>query len=186
MATSSFGVRHRQRPQQERVDEREDRRVRANGDGERQHDDGREADVGAERAQGVERVLAQLREVVRALHGFLLLVVDVEHLGAHGVPVAELTERLGSRGGGVHAALDEAAHAHLEVKRQLGVHVALDSTRAEVEAEESPPNGRCAIGVGHQGATGAGARRAFPATSTKRCHDELPACSRVRPALARL
>src|SRR5215211_4882361 len=56
-------------------------------------------------------------------------------------PTLERSERRGSRGGGVHAALDEAPDAHLEVKRQLGVHVAFDATRAEVEAEESPPNG---------------------------------------------
>ena len=62
-------IRQRQRTEQERVDQNEDGGVGADADGQRQHDDQRESEVVAERAHGVQRVLAQLGEVVGALHG---------------------------------------------------------------------------------------------------------------------
>ena len=69
-------------------------------------------------------------------------MVDIEHLGAYGVPVAELAECLGASGGGVHAALDEAPYAHVDVECELRVDVALDAMRSELEAEEPALAGR--------------------------------------------
>ena len=120
------------------------------------------------------RVLPQLGEEVGAAHGLLPLGVHGHQLGAHAVPVAELPQRLGAGGGGLHAALDQPPSPHVDMEGELGVHVALDAAGPEAEAEP-----------GHQLGAGAGARSARPATSTNRCQDELPACSRARPARAR-
>ena len=41
--------------------------------------------------------------------------------------------------GTLYPALHEPAHAHLEVKRELGVDVAFDAVRPKVEPEQSAP-----------------------------------------------
>ena len=174
------GVGHRQRPEQQCVDEGEHGGIRADTDRERQHDHEGEAQVVAERAHGIPHVLTQLSEVVGALHLLLLPAVDVEQLGADAVPVAELPEGLGAGGRRLHAALHQPSNAHVQVERELRVHVALNAVRSLVQVEVA-----LAGRFGHQPVAGAVARNARPAASTKRCHDELPACRRARPPLAR-
>ena len=55
----SVRVRHRQRPQQERIERAEDRRVRADSERQRQHDDGREAGADAQGPPPITKVLQQ-------------------------------------------------------------------------------------------------------------------------------
>ena len=53
-------VHHRQLAQQDRLEEADDRGVGADGDGQRQHDDCREARIAAKRAQRVSKILVQV------------------------------------------------------------------------------------------------------------------------------
>ena len=169
------GRRHRERPEQQRVDQREDGGVGPDADRQREDHHQGQPEVVAQGADGVHRVLPQLGEIVGATHDSLPSGVHGHQLGAHAVPVAELPQGFGSGGRGIEAALDQPPRPHVEVKGQLGVHVALEAAAAEAEAEAR-----------HQPVAGAVARSARPAVATNRCHDDVPRSSRLRPDRARL
>ncbi len=76
-----------QGPQQDGVDDAEDRGVDADPQGEREHDDGDEAGLLAHAADGVLQVLAQLREV--------LARADREEAGERPHPDAGARDRAG-------------------------------------------------------------------------------------------
>ena len=92
-------VRERERAQEHAVDDREDRRVRA--DAERERDDRGDGERGrrAELAKRVGEILAELAEVVFAARGGFRAAVERADVAAGVVDVAELAERL--RAGGV-------------------------------------------------------------------------------------
>ena len=107
-----------QRPEHQRVDQREDRRVRA--DAERQGEDGR-GGVGraaAERPQGVGEVAAEQIEGRKSP----LVAVLFLHL----IDAAEAPARREPRGRRIHAVSDEALRLHLEVEPHLLVQDAIE------------------------------------------------------------
>ena len=117
-----LGMRDVERPQQYGVDEREDRRIGADAEGQRQHDDERETEIAAQRARGVREVLNELLGIVAASHGAFSLLVESDTIVANGLDIAELSQRLAPRRVRRHAAGDQTLRAHVEMKRQLVVH----------------------------------------------------------------
>jgi hypothetical protein len=97
-------------------------------------------------ANGVERVLAQLGEVVGAVHGLSCWwsMASISRRRVSQSP--NLLECLRASGGGVQSALDEPADAHVEVERRARRHdVAFDAMWPELEAEE---DAACVVACG--------------------------------------
>ena len=115
-------VRKRQRAGARRVDEAEDRRVRADADREREHGDERKAGRFAERPERVAYVLHQRFERIERPHvpALLLQIGDVPE------PAPRGRARIVAR---ALTAIGVLAHRH--VKRELVVQIALEPPPAE-------------------------------------------------------
>jgi hypothetical protein len=113
----------------------EDRGRRADTESERDDGNGGEGGGLKQLADRERGVLPQLAEEFGASHGSLPVGADRSAFGAHVVEIAEAAERFRARLGRVHAALDELARAHLDVKLDLGGHL-LGDRRPPDEAQE--------------------------------------------------
>ena len=123
----------RKRLQDNRVDDGEDRGVRADTESESQHRRDRERRRPPQRAHAELHVLHEVGDVLGALSRRLLSPVVVDERGAHVRDVAEALGRFAACVVGRHAERDVPLDAHLEVERELvvdvGRHVGTEESR---------------------------------------------------------
>ena len=114
-----IGRRKRQRPQQRRVNQREDRAVGANPESQRDDRDGGKSRRAAKLSQGKLHVVPEFFEPLHHSHVAIPFSAKV-HTGPFEVrEIAEPFGRLPACGGGVEAAIDQLAGAHFEMEGQL-------------------------------------------------------------------
>jgi len=148
-------VRHREGAQQKRIDESEDRRVRADPQRQDEQHDGREALLLPERSDRVPGILPEILQTTRARHGSFSLVVDGETFIPHRAHVPELLQRLRASGLGSEPRGHQLARPHLDVECELLVHGAVHVLPPDGEPEGSAP-----APPQHQAVRGAVARSA--------------------------
>ena len=122
---------------QDRVDEGEDRGVRADANREGAHDDRGEADVAAQRAKCVHQVLSKLGHHICSPHRSLSLLVHGDAVLTHRTDVAELAQGLLSRAVRIPAGIHESLHSHLEMERELVVDLPRDVRPGEWQSEDA-------------------------------------------------
>ena len=130
-------VSHREVSQNHRIDEREDGRVGADAEGQCQHHDRGKSGIAAQRTKRVTQILTQFFHAIGSFHGTLSILIQGDAEITDGVHVAELAECFLFRRFGIHAGSDELPFAHLEVKRQLVVHLALDRRTTKGDPEDA-------------------------------------------------
>ena len=116
-------MREGQWPQQDAVDDGEDRGVGADAESERGDRDGREAARAQQGAQCITSILSQLTQPLGAALLAFVSHVHSPHVLLRELDVTELSLRLGPGALGAHATPDELLGAHLEMKAQLGFDV---------------------------------------------------------------
>ena len=121
--------------QQYRVDESENRRIRADAEGERQHHDEREAEIATQGTRRIRQILPEFLRIITTSHGALTLLVEGDTIVPDGLDIAELSECLSPRGVRRHSARNETLRAHVEVKGQLIVHRLDDMGATEHETQ---------------------------------------------------
>ena len=95
---------------------------------------------------------------------------------ANGVQVAELAERFLARGFARPTGVDETPNAHVQVKGELVVHVAID-VGFERNSKNAPHDN-----LPRYATDGEAAANAFPTARAYRSHEETSARSCWRPA----
>ena len=108
-----------QRPQEDAVHDAEDRAVRADPEGEREHSDERERGTLAQLPEGEAHIGSQRIQPVSPFHGSLPLVAEDVEGRRNGVDVTEAAHGFGARGVGSHAGGDVLRHGGLEMKAQF-------------------------------------------------------------------
>ena len=118
-----FGTRDRQWLQKERVDDRKQRDVAA--DGQRERDDGGPGEpfVSANQAEPVRHILLKLRRKSRQATLAVDATVQLDERVACAADVAELAQGLFPRRGRIEALRLEVTRAHLQMKPHLVPHV---------------------------------------------------------------
>ena len=91
------GIAHRQRPQDQAVEDREQRRVGADAERERQHDDGREAGISSNLPDAVPEILCELVDQEVPPHPGLLALVLIAAVAPRVRQITELPQRLTTR-----------------------------------------------------------------------------------------
>ena len=127
-----------ERIQDDSVDHGEDRRVGTDAEGQGQDRQQCQTGPAGELANAIEKILAELIEVVGASHHQFLFVVDLPALPADVIRVAERPVRRPVCGIGRHALFGELAPAHFKME----VDLIVDVTAAVVspEGQVSPPH----------------------------------------------
>ena len=159
-------LRQGQRPENDGVDDAEDRRGRAEPQGEREHGDEAERRVGGELAHGEPGVLAKLGEVLAAAHVLVPLPADLAAGRPHGLQIAEAAEGGSARRGRVHAARNVFTGPHLEMELELLAHLVVDVLLPE---------------PAHGGPLRQAGRRTFETAEAKRAHCSVSDLSCWRP-----
>ena len=108
---------------QDVVDDGEDRRVRADAEGQRDDRGGGEGGRGAELSRGVDDVLPEIAHVLTPPLGGFGVAVHGADVAPCVVDVAELAHRLRAGGVGRKAERDERVDPHVEMKRELRLEV---------------------------------------------------------------
>jgi hypothetical protein len=115
------GFPERERLQDHGVDRAEDGRRRANAQRQRQQCHGGKPGILEELPRREREVLSKFTEILCAFHMPVSPCAESAQCDPRPFDVAGATLRLAPRRHRIHAALDEIAHAHLEVKRQFVV-----------------------------------------------------------------
>ena len=136
----------RRRPEEQAIDDAEHRRVGADAESEGGDDADREAGLEAKPAQRVAQILGEAAPPFRAPLLIDARAIDFRETPACALNVAEAS--LGFPPGfvGIHAAVHELPHSHLEVKAQLVVDGARDAGAAALDAHQSAESGYASHG----------------------------------------
>jgi hypothetical protein len=132
---------HRQRAHDDRVDQGEDGRVGTDPECQRDDDHERESRVSPEGAQRIQHILLNLTDDVRSVGCSLSLLIHDDTILTNDVDVTELAHclppgRIDGPSGG-----DQALRSHLEMERQLVVHLAGDVSASKWDAKDAAHRG---------------------------------------------
>jgi hypothetical protein len=126
-----------QRPEQRRVNQREDGAVGANPESQRDDRDGGKSRRAAKLSQGKLHVVPEFFEPLHHSHVTIPFSAKV-HTGPFEVrEIAKPFGRLPARGGGVEAAIDQLAGAHVEMESQLLVNLLVNGNSPQPRAERT-------------------------------------------------
>ncbi len=165
-ANQPVRLREWRRLKQDVVDDGEDRRVRADAEGQRDDRGGGEGGGGAQLSRGVDDVLPEVAHVLAPPLGGFGVAVHGADVAPCVVDVAELAHRLRAGGVGRKAERDEGVDPHVEMERELGLEVGADLSRRAPGKTEKPA---ARTHVGSRTLNTAAAYCRHTASSARRC-----------------